>query len=86
MISRVTQQALIVIDYLSHLYATKPYKPIKKLQGNFHSDEEDFAAAKSWIAINIRLKQWASEGASFACSQRCAVLDISIKSLIIESA
>lgn len=46
-ILRGTQQAHIVIDYLSHLYATKPYKPIKKLQGNFHSDEEEFAAAKS---------------------------------------
>ncbi len=46
-ILHVTQQAHIVIDYLSHLNATKPYKPIKKLQGNFHSDEGDFTAAKS---------------------------------------
>lgn len=78
-----------VIDYLRHLYATKPYKAIKKLQGNFHSDEGDFTAAKSWIAINIWLKHTtrrACEGAAFACSQHCAVLDISIKSLIIESA
>lgn len=89
MISRVTQHARIVIDYLSHLYATKPYKPIKKLQGNFHSDEEEFAAAKSWIAINIWPKQttrWVSEGAAFAWTQRCVALDISIKSLIIQSA